>query len=330
MKITLAFCLACVNHCIVTLDDQVISSAAVLNGSSTVQRHNSGSGGGIDSLPNAAGVYRIIHIPTGREYVGSSKDIRHRRNRHFMMLRHGTHSNKHLQSAYNKYGRSEFEFHVLELCSAETRIEREQYYLDQRKPEFNWRLTAEPTGGWHHSEESKAKIGAASKGMKRPAELFQRIVATRRARNNYTIPQGHREKMVEGMRRYYKNLKESGKKRWNYWKGKKQPRWLVKKRADAIRGRKLSPQHAAKARVASLGRVQPLEERLRRGNSLRGIKRTAEWRANLSRSLIGRRLSEESRRKISEKLKGRSLTDETRAKLRLVNKTRQREKGRFV
>lgn len=46
------------------------------------------------------------------------------------LLRHNRHYNKHLQSAWNKYGEDNFDFIVLEECTKETRFVREQYYLD--------------------------------------------------------------------------------------------------------------------------------------------------------------------------------------------------------
>lgn len=36
-----------------------------------------------------------------------------------------------------KYGYSEFKLEILEFCDADVLISREQYYIDELKPEFN-------------------------------------------------------------------------------------------------------------------------------------------------------------------------------------------------
>lgn len=61
-----------------------------------------------------AALYAIINKRTGGYYVGSSKDIRARFNRHKRTLELGTHHNSHLQNAWNKeVDKSVFDFVIL-------------------------------------------------------------------------------------------------------------------------------------------------------------------------------------------------------------------------
>ena len=59
-----------------------------------------------------------------------------------------------------KYGYSNFKFEILEYCKPENLIEREQYYLDKFKPEYNILKTAGSCLGYRHTKETLAKFRA--------------------------------------------------------------------------------------------------------------------------------------------------------------------------
>ena len=63
-----------------------------------------------------SGIYCIENIINHKTYIGSSKNIYQRLLKHFALLRHNKHQNPHLQSAWDKYGESNFRWFVLELC----------------------------------------------------------------------------------------------------------------------------------------------------------------------------------------------------------------------
>jgi len=46
-------------------------------------------------------------------------------------------SNRPIDRALYKYGFSNFSLEILEYCSADLALEREQYYMDKLKPEYN-------------------------------------------------------------------------------------------------------------------------------------------------------------------------------------------------
>lgn len=79
-------------------------------------------------LPVISGVYKIVCIKTGKFYVGSAKDIRHRQIQHLCHLRKGDHHCIYLQRAWNKYGEDNFEFEIHKAC--DNYQEEEKLVLD--------------------------------------------------------------------------------------------------------------------------------------------------------------------------------------------------------
>jgi group I intron endonuclease len=111
-----------------------------------------------------AGVYMFRNVITGKRYVGSSvKNVHYRRSDHLAQLRHGKHSNRHLQRAWEKYGEKAFVWGVLEYT--DDALAREQYYIDTLKPEYNILQVARNVVGCIRSEETRAKISASCKGL---------------------------------------------------------------------------------------------------------------------------------------------------------------------
>jgi group I intron endonuclease len=111
-------------------------------------------------LPAIAGVYAIIHIASGRRYVGSARDMRARWWQHQNRLRGNRHDCHHLQRAWNKYGSDAFRVESVEACLDEPTIlvAREQFWLDHFKGIlFNHREVAEQfSAEWYRTPEGKA------------------------------------------------------------------------------------------------------------------------------------------------------------------------------
>lgn len=87
-------------------------------------------------------IYQIVNTQNNKRYIGSSCDFKKRKNQHLKMLKNKTHHNNHLQNAWNKYKECSFKFEVLEECNLEQQFIREQYYLDNFKPEYNLDMIA--------------------------------------------------------------------------------------------------------------------------------------------------------------------------------------------
>ena len=83
------------------------------------------------------GVYMIINTKNGKRYIGSSKNIRNRLWCHRAYLRHNKHYNYLLQDEWNEFGEDNFEYSIIEICSIDNKFDREQYYVETLKPEYN-------------------------------------------------------------------------------------------------------------------------------------------------------------------------------------------------
>lgn len=81
----------------------------------------------------AIGVYFIKNLVNGKVYVGSSLSIKKRLSTHRTKLSKGKHPNEYLQRAHSLNGAEQFEFGILEECDAETRLVREQWWIDHLK-----------------------------------------------------------------------------------------------------------------------------------------------------------------------------------------------------
>lgn len=90
-------------------------------------------------MPPESGVYSITCVPTGKVYIGSTKNFSSRWKAHRSLLASGKHHNRYLQRAWDKYGADTFTFSVLETCPKTALFEREQarYETIPTKLRFN-------------------------------------------------------------------------------------------------------------------------------------------------------------------------------------------------
>jgi group I intron endonuclease len=108
--------------------------------------------------PIICGVYKISNGINGNFYIGSSKNILNRWQEHKYRLERGLNKCKGLQNAWDKYGKENFTFEILETCSIEELIPLEQTYLDQLNPAYNMCSKANvPLGmnGKKHSQQTR-------------------------------------------------------------------------------------------------------------------------------------------------------------------------------
>jgi hypothetical protein len=81
--------------------------------------------------PSASGVYQIRCRANGKIYVGSAVNLEWRWRSHRRDLGNGVHVNPHLQSAWNLYGHSSFEFSVLEYVDDHRLLTTEQWWINK-------------------------------------------------------------------------------------------------------------------------------------------------------------------------------------------------------
>lgn len=146
-----------------------------------------------------AGVYLISNSVNGKCYVGSTIHLDQRRKEHFSRLANNKHINAHLQNAYNKYGREAFDFEILETVDIDDNIKdkllkREQFWIDNLKPEYNVLLVAGSNLGYHHTEETKKKISESTTGVKKSDEHAKHI---REGQSGRVLTEEHKAKLSE-------------------------------------------------------------------------------------------------------------------------------------
>jgi group I intron endonuclease len=80
------------------------------------------------------GIYSITNLKNKKCYIGSSVNIEGRWRRHKTNLNTNEHHCKHLQRAWNKYGKFEFSFNILKIVkNSKMLIKIEQSYLNNNK-----------------------------------------------------------------------------------------------------------------------------------------------------------------------------------------------------
>ena len=115
----------------------------------------------------AFGVYLIENQITGEMYVGSTvASFSQRWSIHRRRLSSGR-GNRRLRAAWTQYGEEAFEFIVLETIEdASIVTEREQWWMDVLKPQYNIVPLAGRTTGYKHTEETKRQLSAVCLGRK--------------------------------------------------------------------------------------------------------------------------------------------------------------------
>jgi group I intron endonuclease len=115
-----------------------------------------------------SGVYKIKNIANGNTYVGSAMNIETRWSQHKHHLNKGNHHSIHLQHAWNKYSEDVFEFSIIEICFPFVLIFREQYWMDELKPEYNILPKAGSRLGAKVSDKTRAKLSEITKAQMTP------------------------------------------------------------------------------------------------------------------------------------------------------------------
>jgi group I intron endonuclease len=110
-------------------------------------------------------IYKISsEIKPEKFYIGSAVNFVKRRDRHRTSLKHNWHPNSILQNHYNKYGKDDLIFDILEFSiDINMLLNREQFYIDTLNPTFNILRTAGSNLGYIPSEETRRKLSEASK-----------------------------------------------------------------------------------------------------------------------------------------------------------------------
>lgn len=107
------------------------------------------------------GIYGIRNIRNGKIYIGQTADIKNRWMSHKSELRAGRHHNKHLQSAWDKYGEDAFLFFKIEECPVEYLDSYETFwimYYNSMENGYNLDLGGKGIRGYKHTAEEIDKM----------------------------------------------------------------------------------------------------------------------------------------------------------------------------
>jgi group I intron endonuclease len=218
-------------------------------------------------------IYKITNILNGKFYVGSTKNgLEKRLKRHFGDKNGCT----KLASAIKKHGKDFFDVCVLEYCSKNDILIREQYWLDKLQPydeggynlskkayHFNGEFTEQHRQNisnslkgripWNKgktcSDETKSKLKLLSTGRKHTEESKLKIS---KANKNKIISEETRKK-----------LSEAAKKRTLTKEHKE-------KIANSLKNKKLSEDHKIKIGLAHKGKKRSEETRQKMSLALKG------------------------------------------------------------
>ena len=152
-----------------------------------------------------------------------------------------THPNRHLQSAWHKYGGSAFFFEPLLICSKENLLLYEQRAIDVHRSNdgiYNLAPRAGSQIGFRHSDETREGLSRMKTGLKHSPEHRASISA---ALQGHAVSQRHRTSFIA-----------------------------------RITGRSPTAETRAKMSAAKLGKKQRPEHVARRAASNTGKKRSAE------------------------------------------------------
>lgn len=143
---------------------------------------------------NKVGIYRWVNKKNGNTYIGSSVNLGRRLKVYydfsFLSIRVQT-SKSRIYSAILKYGYSNFQLEILEYCTKEKAVSREQYYIDLFKPEYNLNPTAGSRLGSIHSEETKGIMSNTHKGHKLTEETKNLLSLANKGVNNPNFGKKH-------------------------------------------------------------------------------------------------------------------------------------------
>lgn len=150
------------------------------------------------------GIYKITCLKNNMVYIGQSTCLKTRIRNHKGSLKRSSHTNTHLQNAWNKYGENNFIFEIIEECKGEELNNREVYWIEKYnsfKKGFNRTI-----GG---DDSNKRKIICLNDG-----KIYNSLMEVELI---YNIPNSNLSKVCNGTRRSCGKDKEGTPLIWRYY-----------------------------------------------------------------------------------------------------------------
>jgi group I intron endonuclease len=254
-----------------------------------------------------SGVYKIVNLINNRIYIGSAKEFKGRWKQHYYSLKANKHSNKFLQSDYNKCGEDAFRFEVIEVTSKDKKerlLLEEEYILkfyDKGQMCYNLCNRAVSREGCSSADSTSTRqkksssMKAAWKKMspetkKRRSELISLAHSTQEAKDR------NKKKWVEQNMQQYSGIIAG----WN--KGMKLPQCSGDK--HHMYGKKHSEQT-----IEKIKKTMHDSDKSAWNKGVTGYKMppcSDETKEKLRIANIGKKLNSEHKQKISESKKGKN------------------------
>jgi len=144
---------------------------------------------------NKSGIYMWKNNNNGKQYIGSAVDLSNRLSNYYSttyMEDALKISNSHIYRALLNNGYENFSITILEYCSPEQCLEREDYYLSCLPHEYNILEKAGSRLGHNHSDESKKIMSDIKKGENNPmygknhSDESKKIISEAKKGKNHT------------------------------------------------------------------------------------------------------------------------------------------------
>ena len=84
-----------------------------------------------------AGIYQVLNKITNEFYIGQSTQLRRRKCEHFTLNKPDNIASPLLRNSIRQYGKQNFEFIILNKCSANELEQLEKQYIKELKPTLN-------------------------------------------------------------------------------------------------------------------------------------------------------------------------------------------------
>ena len=235
------------------------------------------------SLRGISGIYCAIHRDSLMCYVGSSVNIHRRRIEHLHASKTKCLTNFH--RALREFGADSFDFELLEICSKENMLEREEFWIKflgaASLDGFNTSKTPTATYNRQVSEVSRKRHSAGNRGKKRTPER------------------------IEQMRQIHLGTKHSAEH--------------IEKIRAKMKVRVFTEEHRARLSASQKGRTFSEETREKMRQAALGRKLSKGHKVKIAESLKGHVVSEETREKLRKKKLGTKQSPATIEKMRQAN-----------
>lgn len=125
-----------------------------------------------------SGIYRWTNNINGKFYIGSSTKLNVRFLQYFntnYLIKKTLKGNSLIYNSILKNGYSNFTLEILEYCTIDNCIDKEQYYISLLKPEYNLLTKAGSWLGYKHTEKTLVKMEASHLGKRHSLETRAKI-----------------------------------------------------------------------------------------------------------------------------------------------------------